>query len=64
MALLPYLLSVLRNQVKPHVFSWVIWASTTFIAFLAQLADNAGVGAWPIGISGGYYFHHCDRRLC
>lgn len=52
MALLPYLLSVLRNQVKPHVFSWVIWASTTFIVFLAQLADNAGVGAWPIGVSG------------
>lgn len=25
---------------------------TTFIAFLAQLKDNGGAGAWPIGISG------------
>ena len=56
MALLPYLASVVREQIKPHVFSWIIWASTTFIVFLAQLADDAGVGAWPIGISGGITF--------
>jgi len=34
------------------VFSWVIWGSTTFIVFLAQLKDGGGVGAWPIGVSG------------
>ena len=28
-ALGPYLLSVLRGTVKPHVFSWVIWAAGT-----------------------------------
>jgi len=37
---------------QPHVFSWVIWGSTTFVVFLAQLADGGGLGAWPIGISG------------
>jgi hypothetical protein len=26
---------------------------TTFVVFLAQLADNGGAGAWPIGVSGG-----------
>ncbi|MES9971296.1 MAG: hypothetical protein ABW092_14785 [Candidatus Thiodiazotropha sp.] len=39
-------------RTKPHVFSWVIWGSTTFIVFLAQLEAGGGVGAWPIGISG------------
>ena len=34
------------------LFSWIIWASVTFIVFLAQLADGGGAGAWPIGISG------------
>lgn len=51
-AFLPYIRSILQNKTKPHVFSWIIWGSTTFIVFLAQLADKGGVGAWPIGISG------------
>lgn len=34
------------------MFSWVIWGSTTFVVFLAQLADKGGAGAWPIGVSG------------
>ena len=51
-AFYPYIRSILKEQIKPHVFSWVIWGSTTFIAFLAQLDAGGGVGAWPIGISG------------
>jgi hypothetical protein len=51
-AFLPYVRSILQGKTKPHVFSWVIWGSTTFVVFLAQLADNAGAGAWPIGVSG------------
>jgi len=51
-AFLPYIYSILRGMTRPHIFSWVIWGSTTFIVFLAQLADGAGVGAWPIGVSG------------
>ncbi len=51
-AFFPYIRSILRGDTKPHVFSWVIWGSTTFIVFLAQLADGGGVGAWPIGVSG------------
>lgn len=49
---LPYALSVHRGQTRPHVFSWVIWALGTFVVFLAQLAGGAGIGAWPIGVSG------------
>lgn len=48
----PYIRSILRNQTKPHVFTWVIWGITTFVVFLAQIQSQAGIGAWPIGISG------------
>ena len=51
-ALFPYIRSIMQGQIKPHVFSWVIWGSTTFVVFLAQLEDNGGAGAWPIGVSG------------
>ncbi len=48
----PYIRAIRQNKTKPHVFSWVIWGTTTFIASLAQLSSGGGVGAWPIGISG------------
>lgn len=48
----PYIRSIMRGTTKPHVFSWIIWGSTTLVVFLAQLADGGGVGAWPIGFSG------------
>jgi hypothetical protein len=51
-AFLPYIISIQRGVTKPHVFSWVIWGLTTFTVFLAQLAGSAGLGAWPIGVSG------------
>ena len=47
----PYIRSVWRGDVVPHVFSWLIWAFGTFVVFLAQLADEGGLGAWPIGFS-------------
>lgn len=52
LAFFPYIRSILQGKTKPHVFSWAIWGSTTFVVFLAQLADKGGVGAWPIGVSG------------
>lgn len=51
-AFLPYIRSILRGKTRPHVFSWIIWGSTTFVVFLAQLSDDGGSGAWPIGVSG------------
>lgn len=48
----PYIYSILTGETKPHVFSWVIWGSTTFVVFLAQLQGKGGAGAWPIGVSG------------
>lgn len=51
-AFLPYIRAILRGTVKPHVFSWVIWGTTTFVVFLAQLQAGGGPGAWAIGVSG------------
>ncbi|MDD2701546.1 MAG: hypothetical protein PHH36_09940 [Sideroxydans sp.] len=51
-AFYPYLRGILQGSTKPHVFSWVIWGSTTFVVFLAQLQAGGGIGAWPIGVSG------------
>jgi hypothetical protein len=48
----PYIRSIHQGRTKPHAFSWIIWTLGTFVVFLAQLAGNAGVGAWPIGVSG------------
>lgn len=51
-AFIPYIRSTLKQEIKPHVFSWVIWGSTTFLVFIAQFEGGGGVGAWPIGVSG------------
>jgi hypothetical protein len=51
-AFLPYIRSIKLGKTKPHVFSWIIWGITTVIASFAQFSDNAGVGAWPIFLSG------------
>ncbi|MFT7559185.1 MAG: hypothetical protein ACI93R_001090 [Flavobacteriales bacterium] len=52
LAYIPYIRSIVKNKIKPHVFSWLIWGVTTLIVFLAQLSDSGGVGAWVIGVSG------------
>lgn len=51
-AFFPYIRSIIKGAIKPHVFSWVIWGTTTFVVFLAQLEGKGGAGAWPIGVSG------------
>jgi hypothetical protein len=47
----PYIRSIRRQTTVPHLFSWMVWAFGTFVVFLAQLSDGAGLGAWPIGFS-------------
>jgi len=51
-AFLPYYRGILRDEIRPHVFTWFIWAAGTVIVFTAQLSDGGGIGAWPIGVSG------------
>ncbi len=51
-AFVPYIRSIFSGETKPHIFSWLIWGMTTLIVFFAQLEAKAGIGAWPIGVSG------------
>ncbi|WP_417595370.1 hypothetical protein [Parasphingorhabdus sp.] len=51
-AFIPYMISIWRRETRPHVFSWFIWGGGTVVVCIAQLSDGAGIGAWPIGISG------------
>ena len=51
-AFYPYIRAILKGRTRPHVFSWFIWAAVTFTVATAQLAGGAGVGAWPIAVSG------------
>lgn len=53
-AFVPYLYSILKGQLRPHVFSWVIWGTTTVIVALAQYQAKGGVGVWPMALSGGF----------
>ncbi|MDD9912239.1 MAG: hypothetical protein OXR68_04835 [Alphaproteobacteria bacterium] len=43
---LPYLRDTIRGKVKPHPFSWTIWVLLTAIAYIVQVIDGAGPGAW------------------
>jgi len=43
---LMYLYSIVRGNTRPHVFSWLIWATISAIGFAAQFLEGAGPGAW------------------
>lgn len=43
---LPYIRGVLKNEIRPHVFSWFLWGMVDVIAAAAQLAGGAGAGSW------------------
>ena len=48
-AFIPYAYQILKKQVKPHVFTWIVWGVLTGIAFFAQGSDGAGAGSWGMG---------------
>lgn len=56
-AYFPYIQSIHTGQTRPHFFSWLIWGLTTLIVYLAQLQAGAGVGAWPVLVSGIITFY-------
>jgi hypothetical protein len=56
-AFFPYIQSIRTGKTKPHVFSWIIWGFATVVVFFAQIAGEAGLGAWSIGVSGVITFY-------
>lgn len=37
-----YISETIKGKVKPHAYSWLIWALTALVAFIGQLEGNAG----------------------
>lgn len=46
-----YLKSILRGETRPHLFTWILWALLTWIAFIIQVYAGAGPGAWATGVA-------------
>ena len=46
-----YVQGIVRGKVKPHSFSWLVWAILTTIAFFAQITEGGGPGAWVTGVT-------------
>ncbi|HAJ90173.1 MAG TPA: hypothetical protein DCM27_04045 [Rhodospirillaceae bacterium] len=46
-----YIHSTLKGKTTPHLYTWLVFSILTWIAFAAQLSDNAGPGAWVMGIT-------------
>lgn len=44
-----YFKGIFKGEVKPHIYSWVVWSLLMGVACLAQLSDGAGPGAWVTG---------------
>lgn len=50
-AYLYYMVITYRGHVKPHLFSWAVWAILLWIVFFAQASKGAGAGAWVTAAS-------------
>lgn len=46
-----YISGILKNQTKPHAFSWLLWTLTTAIVFIAQFTKGGGSGSWSTGFT-------------
>lgn len=47
----PYLIQVLKKEIKPHPYTWLIWSIVSGITFFGQLAKGGGFGAIPTGVA-------------
>lgn len=48
----PYFIDIFKREVKPHAFTWLIWAILNLIAFSASAARGGGAGTWLLGVNG------------
>lgn len=52
----PYFRDMASGKTKPHAFSWFIWGLLTAIAFIVQLKQGGGAGAWVSGVTAFFCF--------
>ena len=46
-----YIVSILKGDTKPHLYTWLVFTLLTAIAFLAQIQDGGGMGIWTTGLA-------------
>jgi hypothetical protein len=46
-----YIRQTYLNKVRPHPLSWVLFASTTGVAYLIQVSRGGGPGSWVMGLT-------------
>lgn len=46
-----YIHSTVKDKIKPHAFSWLLWMLTTAIVFTAQFMKGGGAGSWSTGFT-------------
>lgn len=46
-----YFRGIFAGSVRPHFFSWFVWAVLTGIGYAAQVAGGGGPGSWVTGVS-------------
>jgi chromate transport protein ChrA len=59
----PYMWLTWKGRIKPHVFSWAIWALLMGIGAAGQMAGHAGPGAWSSAFSALSCFIICLLSL-
>ncbi len=59
LGMVPYVISIYRGKTKPHLFSNLIWAIVTAIAFFGQVTKDAGPGAWTTGVATLFTIYTC-----
>jgi hypothetical protein len=42
----PYIWNVIKRKTTPHMFTWLIWSTSSSITWALQVHGGAGVGAW------------------
>lgn len=47
----PYLIDVIKQKVKPHPYTWLVWTIVSGVTFFGALVKGAGVGAIPTGVA-------------
>jgi len=57
---IPYYIDIFRGRTKPHLYTYIVWATVTAVAFLGQYAAGGGPGSWTTGmmaiLTGGVLF--------
>lgn len=46
-----YFSQIKKHKIKPHAFTWFIWAILMAIIFFAQIKNGGGIGSYVVGFN-------------